>query len=217
MSGSGVDSQASDAELVERCIAREPGAWEQLVHRYASLVYSVPRKLGLRPEESEDVSQSVFASLLTAMEGMRDRQSLAKWLITVATRQSWRVIDGRRASGGGPAEAVETIPESERTPDLAGWERRLAVRRALGLLGGRCQELLLALFSDRGSPDYQQVAERLGMPIGSIGPTRNRCLRKLLEILASRGGVAGPWDERERALLGSEGGMGVSRGHQPGT
>ena len=196
MQGASLDqpdqTHASDADLVERCIDRRPGAWEELVRRYSSLVYSIPRRLGLSQDESEDVAQSVFASLLTAMEGMRDRQTLAKWLITVANRQAWRAIRSRKAIPTPGGDAIEAVAHhTDETPDIAAWERRQTVREALVRLGGRCQELLTALFSDHASPDYQEIGRRLGMPVGSIGPTRNRCLRKMMEILqAMPGGAA---------------------------
>ncbi|MCB9841108.1 MAG: sigma-70 family RNA polymerase sigma factor [Phycisphaeraceae bacterium] len=209
MQGASLDQpdqiHASDADLVERCLDRRPGAWEELVRRYSALVYSIPRRLGLSQDEAEDVAQSVFASLLTAMESMRDRQTLAKWLITVANRQAWRSIRSRRNSptpGGDTIDAAEQ-PDDE-TPDIAAWERRQTVREALVRLGGRCQELLTALFSDQASPDYQEIGRRLGMPIGSIGPTRNRCLQKIMEVLRGMPGAAAIWAD----MAGSAGGSG---------
>lgn len=206
-----------DAILVERCMQRRPGAWEQLVERYASLVYSVPRRLGLSQPEAEDVAQSVFASLIGALEGLRDRQSLAKWLITVANRQSWRTIREKRSGAGGDDPSNLADQTFDEAPDLDAWERRHTVRLGLARLGDRCQELLTALFSDRASPDYHEISRRLGMPVGSIGPTRNRCLRKLMDILAAQPGAGSLWTDRERAILQKTSNPQVSDSGTPGT
>lgn len=165
-------------------------------------MYSIPRRLGLNPDEAEDVSQAVFASLLQSLPNLRDGQSLAKWLIVVAKRQSWKLIRARpsRTEAGLPDEDALAVAHRLDDPDFL-WQRRHAVRQALGSLGGRCQDLLAALFTDRNQPDYTEVSARLGIPVGSIGPTRNRCLKKLMEVLAAAPGAAGLWDEAEQGLL----------------
>jgi RNA polymerase sigma factor (sigma-70 family) len=188
---------AGDAALVEACLAGQRGSWETLVRTYAPLVYTIARRSGLSQDEAEDVSQIVFASLLQSLGTLRDGQSVSKWLIVVAKRHSWKVLRARPAladadvfDAAGPA-AAEATDEA--------WQRRQALQQGLAALGGRCQELLTALFSDRNQPDYAQVSERLGIPIGSIGPTRNRCLRKLMELLMEAPGAAALWDPADHA------------------
>ena len=161
-------------------------------------MYSIARRTGLTTDEAEDVSQAVFASLLQSLGGLRDGQSLAKWLIVVSKRQSWRIVRARPTPLAGPdGEAPAPHPDD---PDDV-WARRQAVRQALASLGGRCQELLSALFTDRNRADYAEVSARLGIPVGSIGPTRNRCLRKLLDVLGSMPGSAALWSEAEQAAI----------------
>ncbi len=183
---------AGDAALVEACLARVPGAWERLVRTYASLVFSIPRRLGLSREEAEDVSQGVFTALLGSLPSLRDGQSLAKWLIVVAKRQSWKVIRARQAQIDETSQHEAHTTISDDAEEV--WQRRQAVREALATLGGRCQDLLTALFLRRSSPDYAEVSASLGIPVGSIGPTRNRCLKRLMDILGAIPGTSGLWN-----------------------
>lgn len=190
---------ASDDALVRACLEGANGAWESLVRAYAPLVYSIARRHGLTQHEAEDVSQSVFTSLLQSLPSLRDGQSLAKWLIVVAKRQTWKVSRARPTlAEHSTAEAVQDTQRDE--PDVL-WQRRHAARQALATLGGRCQELLTALFMQRSKPDYAEISTSLGIPVGSIGPTRNRCLRKLMDILASLPGTGGLWEPSEAARL----------------
>jgi RNA polymerase sigma factor (sigma-70 family) len=170
----------TDAELVERCLSGDSRAWDTVVTRYAGLVYSVPRRYRLPDDLCEDVFQSVFESLIRSLESIRDAQGLAKWLLTTAHRECWRTI--RAARPALDEEALAGIPVNE-PPDerLENWERRHRVHLALTRLGGPCERLLRALFLGRHERSYERIAEELGIPVGSIGPTRARCLRKLVE------------------------------------
>ena len=183
---------ADDAALVRACLAGEPGSWEALVRAYAPLVYSIARRAGLSPDDAEDVSQTVFTSLLTSLPALRDGQSVSKWLIVVAKRHAWKVRQARQ-----PSAAPDDLPDQHAdsgTDSDDAWRRRHAMQQGLASLGGRCQELLTALFIDRHQADYAQISQRLSIPIGSIGPTRNRCLRKLMEVLMAAPGAAVLWD-----------------------
>lgn len=178
--------EASDAELVSRCAGGDERAWDALVQRHSPLVFTIARRAGLDQTGAEDVTQTVFLSLFRELGSMRDGQSVSKWLIVVGRRQALKERQ-RQARAGTPdgAGAAGAIAPSE--PDgPEAWERRAAVREAVRVLGGRCRDLLAALFLGADQPDYDHVAERLGMPRGSIGPTRARCLAKLLELMRER-------------------------------
>ncbi len=171
-----------DADLIELCVARDERAWDTLVERHAPLVYSVARRAGLDASAAEDVMQATFLALFNEAASMRDGQSVAKWLIVVARRQAIRERN-RRERAGTPSEMVdhtEVAPSEPEATSVESWERRAAVREAVRTLGGRCRELLSLLFLDASEPDYDAVAAQLSMPRGSIGPTRARCLAKLL-------------------------------------
>src|SRR5262245_22339735 len=173
------EAPSSDAALVQACVAGEQAAWRELVRRYAGLVYSVPMRLGLDEESSEDVFQMVFEALLRQLPKLREPRTLPKWLLTAARRISWKLIQQSKRPLAEPATAEQVAPSEE----LMQWERRTLVQQALERLGGRCQELLTTLYLGQSQPSYELVAQQLGLPLGSIGPTRARCMEKLMRLL----------------------------------
>jgi RNA polymerase sigma factor (sigma-70 family) len=183
-----VSAFRNDPALIEACLRGDRAAWDLLVERYSRLVWSIPRKYGLAASDAEDVHQTVFATLIHHLGELRDRERLSSWLITTATRECWRLrrsAQRRRVSQGD--EALESTPEIPLPEtDLVDEERQL-VREAMERLNARCRDLLHILFAMPEEPHYPQVAEQLDMPIGSIGPTRARCLAKLEAILRSLG------------------------------
>lgn len=173
-------------------------AWQEIVHRYARLVYSVPARYGLSRSETEDIGQEVFWALAQQVERIEEPERLGGWLMTTARRISWRVIQQRRqeqpdlaadvAENEGISEnlvgqaSIPTYAELER-----GWERQEVLNLGLARLNERCRTLLKLIFLDAAEPSYEEISVILGMPKGSIGPTRNRCLAQLREILEGLG------------------------------
>lgn len=177
-----------DKALVEACLRGDASAWDELVERYGRLVYSIPRKLGLSDSDADDVFQVVFGIVLRRLETLRDVDRLSAWLIRTTYRESWRL--GKRRRRERPDELPAGLsddgePTEEQTLAL---ERQQLVRQALGQIDPRCRALLEALFFCADTPDYQAIAEKLNMKIGSIGPTRARCFQKL-EALLRRAGL----------------------------
>jgi RNA polymerase sigma factor (sigma-70 family) len=176
----------SDSELVEACLRGETAAWDALVHRYTRLVWSTCRGENVPHADCEDLHQNVFASLVTRLESIRDRERLSSWLITAARRECWRwkrrrtIAAGRMAPDGDPDDVA--LPGSDPAA-----ERRQLVREGLERLDERCRTLLVTLFASAGDPSYEHIGRALGMPVGGIGPTRARCLSKLSSILRSLG------------------------------
>ncbi len=172
----------SDRAIIGACARGDQSAWAELVSRYGRLVYSTPRRLGLDQDSCDEVFQLVFAGLLQQIESLRDRDSLPKWLITVSYRTSLRLLASRRR-----AESLEkAVRHDLGAPpfeDVERLERQQQLNEAMRRLGGRCEELLRALHAGPSEPNYEQVARRLQMPIGSVGPTRGRCIQKLVAIL----------------------------------
>jgi len=167
----------SDAELVRACRAGDARAWEQLVERYGRLVAAIPRRLGMSSVDADDVFQDVFTLLLRHLGSLRDEQRLGAWLITTTRRECWRRMRATRDH----VELPEEMPADDPglLEEIARGEREQGVREAMARLDARCRELLTALFLDASQPDYGAIARRLGMAVGSIGPTRARCFRKL--------------------------------------
>jgi RNA polymerase sigma factor (sigma-70 family) len=174
-----------DRTLIARCLAGSQRAWDALVERYGRLVYSVPRRYGLADADAEDVFQAAFIALYRNLASLREHERLASWLITTAHRETWRV--GKRNPKY--AELDEHFPDVSAPSDelASSWEEQHLVRRGLAELGPPCAPLLEALFLEPGDANYERIAERLGMRVGSIGPTRARCLGKLERILRRMG------------------------------
>jgi RNA polymerase sigma factor (sigma-70 family) len=188
----------SNTELLKRCRAGDSQAWQLVVRRYGRLVHSVPVRYGLSRGEVEDVGQEVFLALAQQLERIEEPESLGGWLLTTARRICWRTMQRRRQE---QPDAVADIAESEilvgtlvgptNVPTysdlVAGWDRQDTLQIGLSHLGARCRELLTMIFLDADEPSYDEISVRLGMPKGSIGPTRNRCLAQLRGILEGLG------------------------------
>lgn len=180
----------TDPELVAACLQGDEEAWAELVERYQRLVYSIAMRHGLAPEEADDVLQGVFIILLDKLDTCRDRERLSAWLTTITRREAWRVASERKRMVGPAVEDITYRLEDNGPPPEAvieQIERQDTIRQALDRLGGRCRRLLWHLFYPQEPLSYAEIAERLAMPQGSIGPTRARCLEQLRRILRSMG------------------------------
>jgi RNA polymerase sigma factor (sigma-70 family) len=182
-----------DAALVARCRRGDSAAWEALVHRYQRLVYAIVRRVGLDEHAAADVFQTVFARLVAHLPRIADPQRLQAWIVTtakrealLALRQGRRTVSMTRPDDAGDEAAEWDIADDAPLPGdaLAELQQLDAVRRALDRLEARCRELLLLLFRDEEDKvPYEEVGRRLGISVGSIGPTRARCLGKLRQLL----------------------------------
>lgn len=179
----GSPAHESAARLLARCAEGDQSAWGALVRSYAGLVYSIARRAGLPEHLCDDVAQDVFGTLAKHLGSIRDPASLTAWLVTTTRRATIRA--GRSAARVRAEPLGEVADHSDAALDdaIANAEKAHAVRAALSQLGGNCETLLRAMFFTRGDPDYREIARRLGIPVGSIGPTRARCLEKLAKIL----------------------------------
>ena len=184
-------SPHSDGELLAACANQEGWAWDALVDRYAGLVYSVALRAGLSQEDAADVFQTVFATLLEHVEGIRTPQGLAAWLITTTKREAWRLArrSQREPAASEVAEALATAAawQNSARAEERHWADRALIAEALQQVGERCRQLLTLLYLEPGEPSYDEISARLKMPVGSIGPTRARCLAKMRELLRRMG------------------------------
>lgn len=176
----------SDGELIRACRKGESWAWRAVLDRYERLVYSIPLNYGLSRDDASDIAQLTFTILLQSLDKLREDSRLGPWLATVARRHTWRQMErGRRESTLRKEDLSEsaTLPEEGEEDFAARWETAEWLNQGLSLISEPCRRLLLALYFAPGESSYAEVAERLGMPIGSIGPTRARCLKNLKEVL----------------------------------
>jgi RNA polymerase sigma factor (sigma-70 family) len=175
---------STDSALCDACRKGDARAWHALVDRYSRLVFSVPRRYGLSTQDCDDIHQAALAALVLAIGKGERIDRVGAWLAKVAHRESWRI--GRQRSRTLAMSDFDSVAEP--SPAVArDIEQEQAVRDALDALGSPCRELLTALFSCSGEPHYPTISGQLGMPVGSIGPTRARCLGRLERILRDRG------------------------------
>lgn len=180
----------STSDLVRDASGGDQRAWDQLVERYSRLVWAVARGHRLAYADSADVFQTTWLRLVEHLGRLRDPEQLAGWLSTTARNECLRVLRmGRRerpdddiATGGDPAGPAEPGPEAALLAD----EERAFVADAFARLSERCQALLRLVVAEPGL-SYAEVGLALGIPVGSIGPTRGRCLRQLKVLLQERG------------------------------
>ncbi len=176
------------------CRRGDAAAWEALVARYQRLVYSIPRRAGLDEALSADVFQHVFARLVEHLDRVEQPERIGAWLATTARREAWRLSRRERTAvpfaerDESDGEAAE-LPDSAPLPDevLARLQEQHTVRTAVAALDERCRHLLTVLFYRPDPPPYAEIAAELGLPEGSIGPTRARCLQKLRGLLGDLG------------------------------
>lgn len=180
-------SARTDPELVTACLAGDAGAWSALLARYLDLVHGLARQSGLDAALAQDVVQEVSLALWKALPRLKSAERLLPWILTTTRREAWR--QGRLRRSAARREQGQARPEAAPAPpSLEDLETQQAVREALAELGERCRRLIEALyFEATAEAGYDVVAERLGIPRGSIGPTRARCLEKLGAGLKARG------------------------------
>ncbi len=174
----------TDTALIDACLAGDEEAWRALVERYSRLIYTIPLRFGFSRPVADEVFQETCLVLLEKLDSVRNRERLSAWLVTVTRRaciQRWR--QRRSVQEVGLLEADGPL-DQELEDDIVRVERQHLLRRSLQRLGRRCKQLIDALFYETPRPSYEEIAERLEMPVGSIGPTRARCLDKLRRQLA---------------------------------
>lgn len=179
---------ASDPDLVRRCLAGEEDAWRLLTARYADVVYGVARRCGLGGEDAGDVVQETFVALWRGLSRLRRAERLLAWVLKTARREAWRQVRRLRAAHRRDGKAARPELAEGPLPDevLALLERQQAVREAFAGLEERCRRLLDALFFEPTPRPYGEIATSLGMAVGSIGPTRKRCLEALRTLLEAQ-------------------------------
>ena len=192
------DTDAGD--LVKAALGGDQSSWDELVRRYSGLVWSVTRRYRLGQADAADVFQTTWLRLAEHLGRIDKPSQVGAWLATTARHEALRIARG----------ATRTVPAEEATlvalgqiddysPERAvldaeqarlNSDRAARLWRAFGELSARCRELLRILIASP-PPSYAEVAAAMDMPVGSIGPTRARCLQRLRERLAGEVSDAG--------------------------
>ena len=180
----------SDQELVVACRRGDQPAWERLIRRYQRLIYAIPLRAGLDEDHAAEIFQDVFTTLYQKLNDLEQPEKLHAWLVTTARRKTLHAISKAQLqqshvnTDDDPYLATSIMDEAP-LPDeqLLILEEQHRIRMALSSLDERCKTLLQMLFYVSEPPSYAEIATALGLPEGSIGPTRARCLAKLLRML----------------------------------
>jgi len=175
-------NDSSVIALVARVGDGDQEAWDEIIERYSPLVWSICVRYQLNRHDIDDVGQSVWLLLVENIGSLREPAALPGWLATTTKREALRILRAGRRH-----EHADLPPEDHMPPDPAATpideevivaERNAALRAAFAELPPRCYQLLSMLVSDP-PPPYAEISAKLGLPVGSIGPTRARCLERL--------------------------------------
>jgi RNA polymerase sigma factor (sigma-70 family) len=179
----------NDTLLVKECLSGNEAAWSQLIDKYKALIYSIPIKYNLPPQEAADVFQATCVELLVRLPELREPRALPKWLMQVAHHECYRVkrLSQRVVS----RDSEEDTPEPV-TPPIAEnlvqqTQEEQILREAMATLTPQCRRLVELLFFESPSRPYAEVAAELGLALGSIGFTRQKCIERLRRQLDELG------------------------------
>lgn len=173
------------ARLVERAANGDGWAWERLINKYAKLIWAITREFRLLQSDADDVVQATWLRLLEHIHRIERPDRVGSWLATTARHECIRSLTARKNVVLAPdGDALEGVPAHGPEVDerLLASERAQSVRDALSRLPWQWQQLLGMLMADPPAT-YTEISEQLGLPVGSIGPTRGRCLAKLRRLL----------------------------------
>ena len=179
----------SDERLVKECLSGNEEAWSLLIEKYKALIYSIPVKYRLPPHEAADVFQATCVELLNRLPELREPRALPKWLMQVAHHQCFRYKkqQERLVSRDGDAD----LPEPK-TPAIAETlvqqtQEEQMLREAMAALSPQCRRLVELLFFETPPRPYTEIAAELGLAVGSIGFTRQKCMDRLRKYLGELG------------------------------
>ena len=171
----------TDAELIEDCLKGNQNAWETLIRRYQNLIYSVPIRYHFSAHDSADVFQHVCVTLLEKLKTLRNSHTLSSWLYVTTKRHCWKIAKKQKME-------TEFIEDNEfsNEPGSENLVLQHQIKSCVNQLSEKCRELISALYYIDPPLSYDEITEKLGIPFGSIGPTRARCLEKLKKILSGK-------------------------------
>lgn len=183
------------ADLVSASLLGDSAAWARLVARLERVVWKAVNMMTTEDSIRQDAFAATWLRLVERLDTIREPEKLPGWLTTTSTNEVRQLLRHRSRqhvhvdwSAPGSPSTVTTTAEGDHERDLVRDETREVVRRAFALLDEDCRELLTILVLSDPPLSYRDAAEALGRPIGSLGPSRNRCLQKLRGHLAAQHG-----------------------------
>src|SRR5262245_58275463 len=182
-------STPSTEDLLRACLLGDNTAWRLFLERYGNLIYSCSVKMGVSRSDAEEVFQRSVLAILRKLETLRDPERIIPWITEIVRRQTLYFLRSRVREipygGNGPLESADPAPLAGEA--LQSLEASQLIREVLVEMDPRCRKLLQTLYMTDPVPAYKEIADNLGMPIGSVGPTRIRCLKRLRRALVARG------------------------------
>jgi RNA polymerase sigma factor (sigma-70 family) len=184
-----VSLDSTTTELLRTAAGGDPAAWEELVRRYEPAVAATVAGYRLQEADARDATQRTWLRMLESHQQIREPEALGGWLRTTARRECLRILAEQRRIDPLPegTEYVDTSVDVERS--IVDIDQARHLRGLLATLPGRSFALISSLFQDN-PPGYAQLSVRTGIPMGSIGPTRARALRKLRRLVEEGSGCA---------------------------
>jgi len=171
--------------LVKACAKGDSEAWETFLDRYGRLIWSVAQKSGANTTEAQEIFQRTWVAIVEGIGRLKDPQKTHSWVASTTRHQTWQLFDEQRRSRrfdsieaareAGEESGIDACHEQ----NLLAIEASEAALQALAQLDDRCRELLTHLFLSDPPLDYQEISQRTGLAVGSIGPIRARCLNRL--------------------------------------
>ncbi len=196
MTGAGVKQQKerpkfrSDERLIQACLKGDSAAWSSLIDKYKNLIYSIPIRLGMY-QDAADIFQSVCVDLMAELPRLREHRALPKWLMQTcyhkcvhSQRLAGRHVELEAEDAEMPRESTDTALPDQMLVDL---EKEQMVRDIISDMPERCKRMIRMLFFETPSRPYDEVAQELGLAVGSIGFIRGRCLAQLRKHLEKKG------------------------------
>jgi RNA polymerase sigma factor (sigma-70 family) len=175
--------------LVTRAANGDQDSWNEIIERYAPLVWSICTRYQLKNQDIEDVGQTVWLLLVEQLGKLREPAALPGWLATTTQRECLRALTAARRTEAARTMVDDALLVADAAlieQEVLAAERNAALRLALRELPPRCQQLLAMLISDPPR-SYAEISATLQIPIGSIGPQRARCLERLRRSAALAG------------------------------
>jgi RNA polymerase sigma factor (sigma-70 family) len=181
--------QWTDTRLVKECLAGNEEAWSALVDKYKALIYSIPIKYQMPPQEAADVFQAVCMELLSRLPDLRQPKALPAWLIQVTHHQCFRWKRQQQRVVSSDSETGILEPEIPPVAEslIRQTQEEQILRVAISDLAPQCQKLVAALFFEFPARPYAEIAADLGLAVGSIGFTRQKCIERLRKSLKKMG------------------------------
>jgi RNA polymerase sigma factor (sigma-70 family) len=182
-------SQWTDTRLVKECIRGNEDAWSVLIDKYKALIFSIPVKYQMPPQEAADVFQSVCVDLLASLPNLREPKALPAWLIQVTHHQCYRWKHQQQRVVSSDSETGMIEPEIPPVAEslIRQTQEEQILREAISSLAPQCQKLVAALFFESPARPYAEIAAELGLAVGSIGFTRQKCIKRLRKSLQKMG------------------------------